>query len=68
MIVTELNEIKDYWHKKYPHVDVNLWINEGSGKYFGMMRGRTTSIDLSADTIGDLISQGEAYLRKSNEV
>lgn len=68
MKVTELQEIKEYWEDKYPQVQVNLWMNEDSGKYFGMMRGRITSMDLSADTIGDLIAQGESYLRRTNEI
>lgn len=64
MEAIDLKEIKDYWSKKYPNVLVNLWSNEYLTKFFGRMTASNESIDLNADSIGDLISQGESFLRK----
>jgi len=64
MIATELREIKDYWTNKYPNIFITLYSNEDGTKFFGKMMGAEDNIDLSADTIGELISQGEAFLRK----
>lgn len=64
MIVAELQELKNYWTKKYPTIFITLYANEDGTKYFGKMMGAQENVDLSADTIGDLISQGEAFLRK----
>jgi hypothetical protein len=63
MAVTELKEIKDYWNKKYPNIFITLYANEDGTKYFGKMMGAEDNVDLSADTIGELINQGEAFLR-----
>jgi hypothetical protein len=63
MIATELKEIKDYWNKKYPNIFITLYPNADGTKFFGKMMGASKNIDLSADTIGQLISQGEAFLR-----
>lgn len=62
MFATELKEIKEYWTTKYPHVQVVLF--EGSDKYFGKMSSHNRNLDLEAFTIGDLINQGENFLRK----
>lgn len=59
----ELDEIKGYWDKKYPNIYVSLYSNQDGNKYFGRMMGTMDTVSLSADTIGDLISQGEAFLR-----
>lgn len=64
MEAIDLKEIKDYWSKKYPNVLVNLWSNEYLTKFFGRMTASNESIDLNADSIGDLISQGESFLRR----
>ncbi len=64
MLGTELKQIKDHWTKKYPDVFITICANESSRKFFGRMMGSQENIDLSADTIGDLISQGEAFLRR----
>ncbi len=61
---TELREIREYWANKYPNVDVTLYTNEDGTKYLGKMITSNCSFDLHADTIGDLISQGESFLRK----
>lgn len=63
MISKELNEIKDYWIKKYPTIDIVVYTNEQQSKFFGKMISYNSSIDLEADTIGDLINQGETFLR-----
>lgn len=63
MIVPELKEIKDYWNKKYPNIFITLYTNQDGNKYFGKMMGAEDNIDLQANTIGELISQGEAFLR-----
>jgi hypothetical protein len=61
---TELQEIKDYWTKKYPHVAITLYPKYDDSKYRGKMMTHNESFDLQADTIGELISQGESFLRK----
>lgn len=64
MIATELMEIKEYWSKKYPNVVITLFPNHEGNRYFGKMMGAKETVDLSANTIGELINQGEAFLRK----
>lgn len=64
MEATELQEIKDYWKRKYPHVLVNLWINKEGDKYFGMMMAGDQDVHLASDTFGELINQGEKFLRR----
>jgi hypothetical protein len=61
----DLKEIKDYWYKKYPLVSVTLWANEAGDKYFGRMVSPERKEDLAANTLGQLIAQGEAFLRRS---
>ncbi len=64
MIAIELQEIKDYWTKKYPTVTIVIYPFHDDGKYRGKMMTHNESFDLQADTIGELISQGESFLRK----
>lgn len=64
MPVTELQELKDYWTKKYPNIYITLFANEDGTKLFGKMMAHDCSLDLNADTVGELISQGEVFLRK----
>lgn len=64
MAQTDLQEIKDYWTTKYPNVAITLYPQHGDGKYRGKMMTYNASFDLQADTIGELISQGESFLRK----
>jgi len=64
--MNEIDEIKDYWLKKYPNVLVSLWTNQDKNRYFGLMMSADKTIDLDAGTLGDLISQGEAFLRQVN--
>lgn len=66
MDAIELLEIKDYWTKKYPNIFITLYSNEFGTKYFGKMMAAESSLDLEADTIGELISQGEKFLRSVN--
>lgn len=61
---TELQDIRQYWAKKYPGVDVMLWENASDVKYFGKMISYESSFDLKADSIGELINLGESFLRK----
>ncbi len=63
MDVTELDEIRTLWESKYPSVTATLWSNEDGTKYHGMMRTSQVNIDIWADTISELIAQGEAFLR-----
>lgn len=64
MEATELKDLRTYWMKKYPTINVTLYSNEDGTKYFGKMMACNSSLDLQADTIGELISQGESFLRK----
>lgn len=61
---TDLEQIKTYWNKKYPNVFVMLSSNQSSNRFYGRMIGNEKNINLNADTIGELISQGEDFLRK----
>jgi hypothetical protein len=62
----DIKDIKEYWEKKYPRVDVRLWESKTRQQYYGIMMAANQSIDLCADTLGELIAQGEAFLRKQN--
>jgi hypothetical protein len=64
MMMAELQEIQDYWSNKYPHIFITLYSNEDNTRFFGKMMAYECSVDLQADTIGELISQGESFLRK----
>ncbi len=64
MAETELQEIREYWMTKYPNIDISLYPQSENGKYCGKMTTHNASFDLQADTIGELISQGESFLRK----
>jgi hypothetical protein len=64
----ELQEIKDYWAEKYPAIFISLSGNEDGTKFYGRMSIKEESIDLAADTIGELIGQGENFLRKVTKV
>lgn len=61
----DLKEIREYWHKKYPHVHVTLWSNQNGDKYYGKMISPDRNENLAATTLGQLIAQGEAFLRRS---
>jgi hypothetical protein len=63
MARTELIDLMEYWTKKYPNIHVSIYPHTEGQKYFGRMTTHSTSFDLSADTIGELISQGESFLR-----
>ncbi len=62
--MTDLEELKDYWAEKYPHMTINLWQHQDSGKFHGLMYMDSLNANLCANTIGELISQGEVFLRK----
>lgn len=62
-MTTELNDIRAYWNTKYPNIFITLYANEDGTKFFGKMNGAEQNVSLQADTIGELISQGEAFLR-----
>ncbi len=63
MIEVELQEIKDYWSKKYPEIEIILANSYENGKYLGRMIAPNCSVDLSANNIDELIRQGEDFLR-----
>lgn len=64
MVATELEEIKSYWSKKYPLVDIRLWGNDENSKFYGQMVSSDGNEHFNSDTIGELINLGEQYLRK----
>lgn len=63
MAQTELEQIKKYWENKYPQVHIVLYPHVEGHKYMGRMTTLNTSFDLNASTIGELITQGESFLR-----
>lgn len=64
MLATELEEIKSYWIKKYPMVEIRLWGNEDQSRFFGQMINAHESHLFESSTIGELINLGEQFLRK----
>ncbi len=61
----EIDELKEYWTGKYPHISIIFYPRTEQGKYCGRMMTHNDSFDLQADTIGELINQGESFLRKA---
>lgn len=59
----DLKEIKAYWEDKYPNIHIVLFPKLENGKFGGKMMSHDSTFDLMADTIGELISQGESFLR-----
>lgn len=45
-------------------MSITLYPNHDDGKFRGKMMTHNESFDLQADTVGELISQGESFLRK----
>jgi hypothetical protein len=64
MSQTDLQEIKDYWRQKYPLVEILLWKHDQDSKYYGRMRYLEESTHFACETMGELIGQGEQFLRK----
>jgi len=64
--MTELEEIVQFWQNKYPTMVVHIWPHQEGEKYRGKMICPNENHDLCADTIGELIAQGEAFLRRIN--
>jgi len=60
----DLKDLKKYWNKKYPNIYVALWCNDDKSHYSGIMRSSSESLSLNASTMGELISQGEGFLRR----
>lgn len=67
MTATDLEDIKEYWANKYPHVAITLYPKHADGRYRGKMMTNNESLDLLADTIGELINQGEDFLRRAKQ-
>jgi hypothetical protein len=65
--MSELKELKEFWNTKYPNIIVDLWSNHDNDRFFGKMISMTESIDLQASTIGEIIAQGEAFLRRTKQ-
>ena len=63
MAQSELDELRQYWSDKYPNVEVCFYPEASDNKYRGRMSAYNKSLDLEASTIGELISQGESFLR-----
>jgi hypothetical protein len=64
MEATELQEIKERWESKFPDILITLYPKSDNGKYCGKMLTQNECFNLNADTIAELISQGESFLRK----
>lgn len=63
MAQTELEELRKYWTDKYPHIEVCFYPRGENDKYRGKMRSVEGTFDLEASTIGELIGQGESFIR-----
>ena len=64
MVSTELEEIKAYWSKKYPVIDIRLWANEDYSMFFCQMDSSFGNEHFRSETIGQLINLGEQFLRR----
>ncbi len=60
----DVKDLKELWLKKYPDVTVFLASNPDKTEFRGTMISSDHNIDITANTIGSLIEQGEAFLRK----
>lgn len=60
----DIKDLKTYWTKKYPQVDVNIWDRYDKDGYVGSISHNGERADISADTLGQLIIKGEDFLRK----
>lgn len=63
--MTDLKDLTAYWNRKYPSVTVRLWDNPSANQFLGQMISYKETFILNAKTMGDLISQGEAFLRRA---
>lgn len=59
----DLEDIVNYWGKKYPNIAITLYPKGADGMYYGKMITNKDCFNLSSSTIGELISQGESFLR-----
>jgi hypothetical protein len=59
----EVAQLKEYWGKKYPHVNLILWANDEGNRFVCKMSSASKSLDVSCETLGELISKGEEFLR-----
>ena len=60
-----LKELKLYWSKKYPTILITLWEDAVKGIYVGRLQSNKEQSVIKSDSIGDLISQGESFLRRN---
>lgn len=60
----ELDELLDYWKAKFPHVVVHMLPHQAGQKFRGKIISHNEQCDLCTDTLGELIAQGEAFLRR----
>lgn len=65
MLSKEILDIKDFWEKKYPNVDITLLDKSSDGRYHGRIIFSDSSVNLNAATLGELISSGESFLRNT---
>jgi hypothetical protein len=63
--MTDLEELRNHWMSKYPHVMVTLWENYKGDKFHGLITSGDLCRDITAKTIGELIELGEEFLRKT---
>jgi predicted RNA-binding protein (virulence factor B family) len=66
MVAIELQELREYWEKKYPRLNIKLYSDDEGTRFYGMMRSRDFWAEIRAHSMGELISQGEDFLRKLN--
>lgn len=59
----DIMEVKEHWEEKYPDMVVSLWDTSGEPPYVGMMIKDGRRGELRAETIRDLIQQGEDFIR-----
>lgn len=63
-----VEELRAYFHNKYPNLDINIW--EKDGKYLGKIEHHPNAslnsysiVSLNAPSISELIDQIECFLR-----
>lgn len=59
----DIMEVKAHWEERYPNLAVSLSDSSGEPPYVGIILADGKHCDLRANTISDLIQQGEDFIR-----
>lgn len=65
MSAKQLKEIQNYFSKKYPRSQISFWSNPDSTHYFAQILNFGRLINISCDTLGQLIKQSDDFLNEN---